>query len=253
MKRNKIIAIVAAAVAAVALIAGLLVWYFWDQTAGTSEMGLVYERMSVSLERGSFFFAGEVLSSQTDTKQITFYEEEMPKSTFYRVKVTEDYFGCMPERELTVCVGGSGESFRNRMPLEEGKEYVFEATLWLMDGKAIFLLPSFYDVLPEISDGDLYVTDLSGKYLLEDDYATYCAQMKALAKEVGYGPETVLRAMDMRLELAANDRNVIFFKNQKFTKLDEGAIQAVNRNAAALRERLSATEKTWEGIKELLK
>ncbi|MBQ7090028.1 MAG: hypothetical protein IJN82_02825 [Clostridia bacterium] len=214
--------------------------------------GYLYERMEVAQKNGNFFFAGEVLSAMTDSKQITYYEEQTAKNTFYQVEITNDPFGCMPERVVTVCVLGSGENFIERFALEEGEEYLFDTSLWVHEGAAVFLLPTFYENMPQVEDDALYYTDRTGKYLLDVDYATYLAQLTERAAENGYTPKKVLDAAKAQLEEAANDRTVKHFEELDFEKLDEALIKAVNRDAAALAETAEKTPETWVGIKELL-
>ncbi len=219
---------------------------------GSIAADLLYEKMGVSQQEGHFFFAGKVLSALSDSKQITYYEEQMEKNTFYQVEITDDFFGCMPDRVVTVCVLGGSENFPNRQALEPKAEYIFDTTLWLCDGEAVFLLPTFYDALPEKSGEDLYYTDRNGKGLLEDSYEDYKAAAIAMAETSGYSPETVLNSMKERLELAEKERTVARFEELKFADLDVAAVKAVNDLAVAYSEKCSTAEKTWEGIKDIL-
>ena len=212
----------------------------------------LYERAEVAQKAGNLFFAGKVLSVVTETEQITYYEEQTDKNTFYQVEVTDDLFGCMPNRVVTVCVLGSSDQFIDRFALEEGEEYLFDTTLWVHGGEAVFLLPTFYENMPRVSDGALYYTDDSGKYLLDADYATYTAQLKKMAGETVYTPEAVLSAAKERLELAASDRTVARFEELEFEKLDRALIEKVNQDATALAEKAKSVAATWSGIEELL-
>ena len=213
----------------------------------------LYERAEASQNGGHFFFAGEVLSVMTDAKQITYYEEQTAKNTFYQVEVTNDLFGCMPDRVITVCVLGTSEHFVDRFPLEEGEEYLFDTTLWVHGGAAVFLLPTFYENLPQISGDSLYYTDDSGKYLLDVDYEAYTVRLTEMAKETGYGAQKVLAAVKERLELAAKDRTVEHFEKAEFEKPDQELIKGVNRDAAALLRKAEKAPESWSGIEEFLR
>ncbi len=223
-----------------------------DEASHPTTSEHLYERAAVSQAGGHFFFAGEVLSAATDSKQITYYEEQVEKNTFYQVEITDDLFGCMPERVITVCVLGSSENFIDRFALEEGEEYLFDTTLWVHDGAPVFLLPTFYENLPQVSDGALYYTDDSGKYLLDVDYEGYTTRLADMAADNNYTPKTVLNAAKERLELAATEQTVQHFEELKFTDPNKDLIRAVNRDAAALAEKAAVAENTWSEIKELL-
>ena len=89
---------------------------------GQVEQEVLFEKTAASLAEGHLFFAGRVTSALAEPKQITYYDAEAGKNTFYRVEITEDFFGCLPNRTLTVCVMGNSENFAERENLEKGKE-----------------------------------------------------------------------------------------------------------------------------------
>jgi len=212
----------------------------------------LYERANVAQKEGHFFFAGTVLSVATEEKQITYYEEQVEKNTFYQVEITNDLFGCMPDRVITVCILGTSDNFIDRLALEEGEEYFFDTTLWVHEGAAVFLLPTFYENLPQISDDALYYTDKGGKYLLDIDYKTYTGYLTEQAEKNGYTPEAVLAAAKARLELAATDRTPEHFEKLEFSKPDNALIKGVNRDAAALLKKVNAAKNTWNEIGDVL-
>lgn len=210
-----------------------------------------FEKAAVSLEEGHIFFTGKVLSAVAEAKTITYYDSQAEKSTFYQVEVTDDPFGCMPARTLTVCVLGRTENFPKRVNLEKNKEYLFDVNLWVQGEETVLLLPTFYQALPERVEDVLYYTDNSGKAVMDCSYTAYYKKLLALAQENGYTAATVLAAAKERLQ-NATQRNAEYFEKLEFTDLDRAAITKTVQTAEVLLARANGTQTTWEGIKELL-
>lgn len=210
------------------------------------------EKTPASLAEGHFFFAGTVTSSATLPEMISYYETETEKNTFYTVEVTDDFFGCLPDRTLTVCVLGSTENFGSRAMLEKNAEYIFDTSLWVQEEEPVFLLSTFYEALPERSGESLfYTTGQEGKAVVSGSYQDYRARLLALAEEAGYGPELVLSAAKDRLQSAV-ERDYAYFEALSFTVADSAALAITNQTAAALLDSAAATPASWEGIRGLL-
>lgn len=238
----------------IALMAALLLLLCGcDQKSdGLKPMDQLFEKTAVSMEEGHFFFAGTVKAASAVKQTISFYEAEAEKNTFYQVEITDDPFGCMPDRVVTVCILGAVDTFNERTPLQKDKEYLFDTSLWVQGEEAVFLLPTFYESLPE-RDGDaLYYTNAEGRSAVDGSYADYSARLKAMAEENAYGPEKVLTAVKDRLK-SAKERDVTYFKNLKFENLDEDTLAKTNRTAALLLAQAEQAENNWESIRGLLK
>ncbi len=223
-----------------------------QDVGGSKPMDALFEKTAASLESGHFFFAGKIHSVSAEKKMISFYDAEMEKSTFYKVEVTDDPFGYMPDRMITVCILGSAENFTERMTLGKNKEYFFDTTLWVQEDEAVFLLPTFYESLPERVEDALFYTDQEGRVAIDGGYEDYLTRLKKMANEAGYDCQKVLTAAKERLRLAA-ERNATYFKEQKFEKVDAKALKKTNETAAALLQRAEKTAATGEGIGNLLK
>lgn len=221
------------------------------EASGTKTLESLMERTSASLEEGHFFFAGKVTSAVAEAKMISYYEAEAEKSTFYKVEVTDDPFGCLPSRTLTVCVLGNTENFSDRMTLEKGKEYLFDTTLWVQETEAVLLLPTFYLALPEREGDVLYYNDQAGKALVSGSYQDYLEKLAALAEEKQYSAATVLSAAKSRLQ-SASQRDAAYFEGLEFASVDTEALNTTVQTAAILLERANSTESTWAGIQGLL-
>lgn len=210
---------------------------------------LLLEEAAVSMEEGHLFFRGKVLSVTNESRQITYYDAETGKNTFYQVEVTEDLFGCMPERIITVCVAGTSESFSQRQTLVKNREYFFDTRIWADETQAIFLLPTFYDALPECRDETLLQSYAEITYDLGEPDA-YSQALKELADEKGYGPEQVRQAALSQLTLAKDNSNKDHFDALEFETLDEAALAEITATAETLLNKLESVPATWSGIKE---
>lgn len=211
----------------------------------------LFVQTQASLEEGHFFFSGRVLSVVTGRQIISYYEAQMEKNTFYQVEVTDDYFGCMPDRIITVCVLGSAENFSDRETLVKNREYLFDTALWIQEEEAVFLLPTFYSALPEQRDGTLYLNDAEGAYI-PGTYAQYRSRLAALAEEAGYGPQRIMEAVRAQLQSAADKSSADYFAQRGFEQIDADALERTRQTALQLYDQAQGTENTWEGIRSLL-
>ncbi len=209
------------------------------------------ETAEVSMNEGHFFFIGKVLSVVNEKKMITFYDAAIEKNTFYRVEITDDLFGCLPERVITVCVYGTGASFKNRKSLEKGKEYFFDTQLWADAQEPVFLLPTFYSGMPERQGEHLLLNEPEGTFDLgrPDDYRE---ELLALANRVGYGAKTVMTGMKRQLELAIQNSNKAHFDALDVKDTDEAFLAEVTATARRLSEKADAADETWNGIRGVL-
>ncbi len=209
------------------------------------------ETAEVSMNEGHFFFVGKVLSVVNEQKMITFYDAETEKNTFYQVEITDDLFGCMPEKVITVCIYGTGTFFKNRKSLEKGKEYFFDTRLWVDEEKAVYLLPTFYSGLPERQGDRLLLSEPEETYDLgrPEDYRE---DLLALANRVGYGAKTVMAGMKSQLELAVQNSNKAHFDGVEVKETDENFLARVTATAQRLLEKAKDAESTWNGIKGVL-
>ena len=242
MKR-KIIALLAALL--------LLLTGCGEEATGEKPLAELLEKTPVSMQGGHFFFTGKVTEASAMKKMISFYEVEAEKSTFYQVEIIDDPFGCMPERTVTVCILGGAETFGERIPPEKNKEYLFDTTLWVQEDEAVFLLPTFYESLPEREGEVLYYTTTEGRGVVKGSYADYLARLQTLATENNYTAQTVLDAAKERLK-SATERDAAFFKDLKFESVDQVALDKTNKKAADLLQKAESAEKTWEGIRGIL-
>ena len=211
------------------------------------DLELLFSTAETSFQTGRFFFAGQVQGIKNDERLITYYDAPMGKNTFYSVKVTEDFFGCMPERNITVCILGNSETFPNRATLEKGKEYLFETALWVDDQEAIFLLPTFYSALPRLADGKLYALE-AGKELLCGSLEDYKITLMERAEEQKYAPATLLSGMKEQLKNAVSRKDVAYFKERDFKNVEKETLQKTAHIAATLLKKAEDAEATWEEI-----
>ena len=218
--------------------------------------GYSFEEMTLTLDaavaEGHLFFAGEVLSAGTNKQMITYYDVEAEENTFYQVKVTEDFFGCMPEEPITVCIYGTAGQFADRSNLEKGKEYLFDTTLWVHGEEAVFLLPTFYEGLPERQGETLYYTVGGKTSLVEKSYEDYKEHLFALAEEKGYGPALVKKGMVSHLEQAVL-KDSAYFADLSFQKADESHLAATAATAQNLLEQLKNAAEDGEALRGILK
>lgn len=207
--------------------------------------------MENSLEQGHFFFAGKVLSAGNHSTPISFYDLETETNTVYQVEVTEDYFGCMPEEPITVCIFGTKNNVVGRSLLEKDKTYIFDTTLWVHGEEIIYLLPSFYKGMPEISGESLYYTEYNKRDIVNENYAHYKEYLTKKAEDGSYGPELVLTSMKELLTNAA-ERDEAYFAQKNFEHLDSAhLVQTVSTAKTVLKE-LENTAASWAAIKEVL-
>lgn len=208
--------------------------------------------MDAAVAEGHFFFAGEILSVGTNQTMISYYEMEAEENTFYQVQVTEDFFGCMPEEPITVCIYGTAGNFSNRSNLEKGKEYLFDTTLWVHGEEPVFLLPTFYEGMPERVGETLYYTTGGQPALVDATYADYKDHLFALAEEKGYDPALVQRSMISFLEQAAlND--AAHFADLTFERVDAAHLDVTVAAAKTLLEQTKNSAAEWAALKEILK
>ncbi|MBR2013251.1 MAG: hypothetical protein IJ995_03450 [Clostridia bacterium] len=210
----------------------------------------LFYRTEVAMEEGQLFFAGKVLSVQKQDRAITYYESETVANTFYEVEVTEDFFGFLPERTLTVCVMGTGEHFVSRTEPEKGKEYLFQVKAWAGEEEMLFLLPTFYEALPQRESEYIYYTKGNQRYAVDGGYEDYKQRLLDLAEQYGYSAQGVGKAILADLQ-AAGKKDAAYFEELEFKTIDRAAIDGI---AAFAAERGSiAAPKTAQEIKEILK
>ncbi len=238
----------------IALLAALLLLLAGcgPKNVGEISMEELLEKTPVSMQEGHFFFTGKVTEASAMARMISFYEIEAKKSTFYQVEVTDDPFGCMPERTVTVCILGNAETFVERIALQKNKEYLFDTSLWVQEDEAVFLLPTFYESLPEREGDALYLTTADGRSMVDGSYEDYLTRLQALVAENDYTAQRVLDAAKDRLKSAA-ERDAESFEELKFETIDREALSKTNQKAADLLKQAESAENTWRGIKELLK
>ncbi len=210
----------------------------------------LFYRTEVAMEEGQLFFAGKVLDVNHQDRAITYYESETVANTFYQVEVTEDFFGFMPERTLTVCVMGTGEHFVSRTELEEGKEYLFQVKPWAGEEEMLFLLPTFYEAMPQQEGEYLYYTKGNRRYAVDGSYEDYKQMLLDLAEQYSYSAQGVGEAILTNLQ-AASTRDTAHFEELEFKTIDREAIDSVA--AFAKKRSENSAPKTAEGIKEILK
>lgn len=220
--------------------------------AGMIKTEELFQKTPAAMEEGHLFFAGRVVSVLAERKSISFYEAESEKNTYYKVEVTEDFFGCLPQRLLTVCILGSSENFSTRKTLEKDTEYLFDATVWVQGEEVIFLLPTFYTGIPHRQGDTVLYTDTEGTKTAECNNKQYVARLRKLAEENGYAPEKVLAHAKKRLGDAAA-RDADYFRGLKFTHIDEALLQTTVQTAQAKLEQANKISADWAGIGELLK
>lgn len=223
-----------------------------SKQGGSGRLESLFTTTESSFQVGRFIFGGQVLGIKNDERLISYYDAPMGDNTFYSVRVTEDFFGYMPERNITVCILGNSETFPDRASLEKGKEYLFEVALWMDEEEIVFLLPTFYSALPELKDGKLYAME-EGKRLLCGSLADYKGALLKKAEESGYSAATLLGGMKLQLENAAGRGDASYFKERRFEKVDEDALQKTASSAATLLKKVEKAEATWDGVGEVIK
>lgn len=210
----------------------------------------LFYRTEVAMEEGQLFFAGKILSVQKQDRAITYYESETVANTFYEVEVTEDFFGFMPERTLTVCVMGTEEHFVSRTEPEEGKEYLFQVKAWAGEEEMLFLLPTFYEALPQREGEYIYYTKGNQRYAVDGGYEDYKQMLKDLAEQYSYSAQGVGESILTNLQ-EASKRDAAHFEELEFKTIDRETIDGI---AAFAAERGNiAAPKTAQQIKEILK
>ncbi|MBQ7935759.1 MAG: hypothetical protein IJ333_05365 [Clostridia bacterium] len=209
------------------------------------------QTMESSLKTGHFFFAGKVTAAGINEQMISYYEEEAENNTFYQVEVTEDFFGCMPEEAITVCIFGTTGNFTSRTNLEEGKEYLFDTTLWVHGEEAVFLLPSFYLGMPQRSGETLYYTEAGQMAAVDGSFTQYKQHLSELAAKTGYTAESVLAAVTAQLETAV-EKDAAYFEELSFEEIDTEHLETTTGTAQTLLAEAKETEPSWEAIRGIL-
>lgn len=216
-----------------------------------AEMDEIFITTEAALEGGHFFFTGEVLSVVTEDRLISKYEAYKGENTFYSVEVTDDYYNCMPDRTIIVCVLGS-EEFPNRDMLKKDREYLFDTTLWVEGDQTIFLLPTFHSFMPELQ-GDQVYSLVEGERVNCGTLEEYKERLERLAEKVGYGPQTVLSAAKLTLESVAERVDPAYFEKMGYPQVDQALLKKTGETATALLKKAEKAESTWKGIGELIK
>lgn len=204
-----------------------------------------------ALEEGHFFFAGKVLTASTTQKMITYYDVSAEAHSVYQVQVTEDYFECMPEEPITVCVYGTKSNFNERVNLTKGEEYIFDVTLWVQEDQVIYLLPTFYESMPQKDGESLYYTADGKTAVVKGGYSAYRSHLLQRAKDLDYTPKRVLDAMAAMMKDAAL-RDAAFFKEKDFAKVDETLLKRTTTKASELLKRIEGKAPAWESISRVL-
>lgn len=223
-----------------------------SQTTDESAMKLenLFERTEVAMEEGQLFFAGKVLSVEKKARAITYYESETAANTFYEVEVTEDFFGFLPDRTLTVCVMGTTDHFLSRTELKKGGEYLFQVNAWAGEEEMLFLLPTFYEAMPQREGDYLSYTKGDLRYAVDSGYEEYKQMLSDLAGQYGYSAAGVGKAISENLQLASQ-KDAAYFEELEYENIDRAAVESIAAFAAE-RSKL-APPRTGDEIKELLK
>lgn len=223
-----------------------------SEDGGVLKKEKIFMRTETSVQEGHLFFTGEVLAIEKKAEQITYYDEPADQNTFYTVSVTDDYFGALPAKEITVCIYGTVQNNISRSELEEGKEYLFDVVPWVQGETVVFLLPTFYSALASRSEQDLYYVQGGTRYAIDATYDEYKEDLKEFAEGQGYAPATVLQKAKAQFE-QAKERDVTYFKELKFKSLDTAAVEATVATAAKRLDRIASAEVSWEGVQGILK
>lgn len=210
----------------------------------------LFYRTEVAMQEGQLFFAGKVLNVVKQDRAITYYERETIENTFYEVEVTEDFFGFMPERTLTVCVMGTGEHFVSRTELNKGEEYIFQVQAWAGEEEMLFLLPTFYEAMPQKDGEYLYYTKGNSRYAVDGGYEEYKQMLLDLADQYSYTAQGVGESIFSNLQ-EASKRNAAYFEKLEFKTIDRATLDSIAAFAAA-RSKINAPKNAQE-IKEILK
>ena len=212
----------------------------------------VTQTLDAALEDGHFFFAGKVLGAGTTERMISYYDMEADAHTVYQVEVTEDFFGCMPEEPLTVCVYGTKSSFNERINLEKGKEYLFDVTLWVQGEDPIYLLPSFYESMPERDGESLYFTQDEKTAVVKEGYSAYKEHLQERAAAMDYTAQRVWQKMTAHLQ-DVSARDTSYFEAAEFTDVDAELLKKTADKAEELMIKMVDKTPSWEKIAEVLK
>lgn len=204
-----------------------------------------------ALEEGHFFFAGKVLTASTTQQMITYYDVDAEAHSVYQVQVTEDYFECMPEEPITVCVYGTKSNFNERVNLTKGEEYIFDVTLWVQEDQVMYLLPTFYESMPQKDGESLYYTADGKTAVVKGGYSAYRSRLLQRAKDLDYTPKRVLDAMAAMMK-EASLRDAAFFKEKDFAAVDETFLRRTTAKASKLLMGIEGKAPTWESIRRVL-
>ncbi len=216
------------------------------------ESAPLLEQIGGRAAEGNFFFTAKILSAKAERRQISYYDTETEKNTFYKIEITDDFYGVLPDRVMTLCVMGSSENFAQRVNLKKDREYILTAALWMLEEESILLLPTFYHAMPERREDALYYEQEGEEQLLDLGYEAYKDALMRAAEKGGYSAKSLLQRCTERLEDCAA-RDALYFKKNEFKNIDKDALAAT---AAAAKERLALAEKaakTWSGIEGVLK
>jgi len=207
--------------------------------------------LAASVEDGHFFFAGKVTEVGTNPQMLSYYDAESETNTVYRVEVTDDFLGCMPDDPITVCIYGTKSNFGERVNLEKGQEYLFDTTLWVYGDQVVYLLPTFYQSLPQLQGEGLVYVKNGVQAPVKGTVEDYKEQLYEQITQLNYTPQRVLDKMTALLQEAAT-RDSAFFAQKKIAVSDEAHLAQTVATAKALLEQAKNATPNWSGILEVL-
>lgn len=216
-----------------------------------AEMDSFLQDAETALAQGEFLFVGKVLGKVTEDRLITYYDADMGENTFYSVEVTEDLYGCMPDRTITVGILGNSETFPDRTPLSKGKEYYFQTYLWVEGDQIIFLLPTFYTALAEREAGMIYAT-INGERHFCGSEEEYREALKQAEERAEYGPMAVWKTAEASFGAAYGRSTAAYFEKLEISVKDPETLEKTEETAYKLLQEIKKTEKSWEGLGDLL-
>lgn len=215
-----------------------------------AKMDSLIEGVEGSFGSGDLLFIGKVLGRAAEDRLITFYDADMGKNTFYSVEITEDLYGYMPDRVITVAVLGNSETFPDRTLLSKGGEYYFRAHPWVEGEDVIFLLPTFYTSLAEREEGMIYTTIGDVRYQCgsEEDFLK---AIKEAEERAEYGLSRVWRCTEESLAAAYGRSTVEQMEELKIAVKDPQTLKKTEERAYQLMQKMKNAEKSREGLGEL--
>ncbi len=211
----------------------------------------VTQTMEAAVEEGHLFFAGTVLSVGTTSKMISYYDAEVENNTVYQVSVTEDFLGVLPQEPITVCIYGTKSNFGDRATLEKGKEYLFDTTLWVHGDEVVYLLPTFYQSLPQRQEETLFYIKNGVQAAVDGNFADYKEILYTLVQAKGYTPQLLQNKLVGQLQQAAA-RDSAYFAKESIPVTDEAHLAQTVATANTLLTRMEKTTPNWQGIGEVL-